>query len=66
MKVQKGVNSSMSPGDKLGELEAFWEPARAVVAEEITRWPADVFHMGLLRSAWGRRNACELNMDAYI
>ena len=65
MKVQKNVNSTMSPGDKLGELEAFWEPARAVVAEEITMWPADVFNMGLLRSAWGRRNKCELNMDAY-
>ena len=65
MKVQKNVNSTMSPVDKRGELEAVWEPARAAVAEDITMWPAGVFNMGLLRSAWGRRNTCELNMDAY-
>ncbi len=28
-------------------------------------WPADVFNMGLLRSAGGRRNKCKLGMDAY-
>ena len=65
MRVQNLVNSTMSPGNKLSDLEAFWEPARVTVAEEITMWPADVFNMGLLRSAWGRRKKCSLDMDAY-
>ena len=65
MRVQKLTNSTMSPGDKRSELEGFWEPARVTVAEEITMWPAEVFNMGLLRSAWGRRNKCNLDMDAY-
>ena len=65
MRVQKLTNSTMSPGNKRSELEGFWEPARVTVAEEITMWPAEVFNMGLLRSAWGRRNKCNLDMDAY-
>ena len=28
-------------------------------------WPAEVFDMGLLWSAWGRRNKCNLDMGAY-
>ena len=65
MRVQKLTNSTMSPGNKRSELEGFWEPARVTVAEEITMWPAEVFNMGLLRSAWGRRHTCDLDMDAY-
>lgn len=65
MRVQKLANNLMSPGDKLSSLQAFWGPPRAVVAEEITMWPAEVFNMGLLRSAWGRQEKCDLDMDAY-
>ena len=65
MRVQNLVNSTMSPGNKRSELEAFGEPARVTVAEEITMWPAEVFNMGLLRSAWGRRHKCDLDIDAY-
>ena len=65
MRVQKLVNSTMHPGDKLRALESYWEPARVKVGEEITMWPADVYNMGLVRSAWGRRAKCELDMDAY-
>ena len=55
----------MSPGNKRSELEGFGEPARVTVADDIAMWPAEVFNMGLLRSAWGRRNKCDLDMDAY-
>ena len=55
----------MSPGSRLSELEAFGEPARVTVAEEITMWPIEVFNVGMLRSAWGRRNKRNLDMDAY-
>ena len=65
MRVQNLINSEMNPGAKLAELELFWNPGRVVVAEEITMWPASVFNMGLLRSAWGRLGQCELDMDEY-
>ena len=55
MAVQKMSNSLLNPGDKLTALEAFWGPARLTVGEEITMWPAEIFNMGLVRSAWGRR-----------
>ena len=58
-------NSLLNPGEKLAALEAFWGPARLAVGEEITMWPAEVFNMGLVRSAWGRRYQCGLGMDAY-
>ena len=28
-------------------------------------WPAEIYKMGLLRSAWGRRSQCQINMDDY-
>jgi len=65
MWVQALKNNTMSPGNNLPALQSFWDPGRDVVAEEITMWPADVFNMGLLRSAWGRREKCDLDMDAY-
>ena len=65
MRVQNLVNSEMNAGAKLPELEVFWNPARVVVAEEITMWPAAVYNMGLLRSAWGRLAQCDLDMDEY-
>ena len=55
----------MSAGEKLPLLEEYWNPARVVVAEEITMWPAAVFNMGLLRSTWGRLAQCQLNLDEY-
>ena len=65
MRVQKLSNSTMHPGSKLRALESYWEPARVKVGEEITMWPADVYNMGIVRSAWGRRAKCELDMDDY-
>ena len=65
MRVQKLSNSTMHPGNKLRALESYWEPARVKVGEEITMWPADVYNMGLVRSAWGRRAKCDLDMDDY-
>ena len=65
MRVQNLVNSAMNAGAKLAELENFWNPARVMVAEEITMWPAAVYNMGLLRSAWGRLAQCDLDMDEY-
>ena len=65
MRVQNLINSEMSAGEKLPLLEEYWNPARSVVAEEITMWPAAVYNMGLLRSAWGRLGQCELDMDEY-
>ena len=65
MRAQKLTNSTMHPGNKLRALESYWEPARVKVGEEITMWPADVYNMGLVRSAWGRRAKCELDMDDY-
>ena len=65
MAVQKLNNAAMNPGEKLRALETFWQPARVKVGEEITMWPAEVFNMGLLRSAWGRHAKCELDMDEY-
>ena len=65
MRVQTLINSEMSAGEKLPQLEEYWNPARSVVAEEITMWPAAVLNRGLLRSAWGHPGKCELDMDAY-
>ena len=65
MRVQKLTNSTTHPGNKLRDLESYWEPARVKVGEEFTMWPADVYNMGLVRSAWGRRAKCELDMDDY-
>ena len=65
MRVQKLSNSTMHPDSKLRALESYWEPARVKVGEEITMWPADVYNMGLVRSAWGRRAKCDLDMDDY-
>ena len=28
-------------------------------------WPAAVYNMGLVRSAWGRLEQCDLDMDDY-
>ena len=65
MPVQKYHNSVLHPGNKLPGLVKFWEPARVVVAEEITMWPAEIFNMGMLRSSWGRCAKCSLDMDEY-
>ena len=42
MRVQNLINSEMSAGEKLPLLEEYWNPARSVVAEEITMWLAAV------------------------
>ena len=65
MRVQNLINSEMHPGSKLADLQQFWNLARVVVAEEITMWPASVFNMGLLRSAWARLEQCALDLDEY-
>ena len=38
---------------------------RVSVGEEFTMWPAEVYNMGMLRSAWGRKEMCDIDMDAY-
>ena len=65
MKVQRLINNTMSPGDKLPALESYWEPARVKVGEEITMWPAEVYNMGMLRCSWGRQAKRDLDMDEY-
>ena len=60
MRVQKLTHSTTHFGNTLRALESCWEPARVKVGEEITMWPADVYNMGLVRSAWGGGEACQM------
>ena len=55
-------NASLRPGKKQRELSEKWVDKMALIIEEAFLMPADIFNMLHVRSSWGRKKACNVDM----
>ena len=60
--MQNLCNASLRPGKKQRALTEKWVDKMALIIEEAFLMPANIFNMLHVRSSWGRKKACNIDM----